>query len=222
MARDKVAILAFDTSYSNCSVGLMHNDQYFTLEKLAPMKQGSLLLPMINELLQNASLAIESLSHVAYGCGPGSFTGIRIANSVAQGLGFALDLPLIPVSSMAILAQSAYQIHGWTRVLVSIDARMDQVYAGLYQLDGSSLMQLVGKEMLCLPDELPSPADNYFAVGDGWRRYPVLAQERSLGENQIDVDIYPHAEALLALAHAASHQKEGQIDAINANPHYLR
>ena len=124
-------ILAFDTSSNACSVALLNGSAVHSSNKTLPMQQAKLILPMIHTLLDECSVGLEELDAIAFGCGPGSsFTGIRIATSVAQGLGFATQKRLISVSSLAALAQTAYLAHGKERVFVAVDARMESNLLG--------------------------------------------------------------------------------------------
>ena len=113
-------ILAFDTSTSACSIALLNHEQITSFHEIAPMQHTKIILPQIKQLLLNAKLELNQLDAIAYGCGPGSFTGIRIANSIAQALAFAQDKPLIQISSLAVLAQSAYATQGWENVWVCL------------------------------------------------------------------------------------------------------
>src|SRR5579871_1229278 len=106
-------ILAFDTSSQVCSVALLNGETITSSYQIAPMQQAKLILPMIQKIIKAANITLDELDAIAYGCGPGSFTGMRVANSVAQGLGFAKHLPLIRISSLAILAQSALEEQKW-------------------------------------------------------------------------------------------------------------
>src|SRR5690606_29845388 len=101
-------LLAIDTSAQACSIALQIDDEVKVWHEVVPMQQAQLILPRINQLLQESNLSLNQLDAVAFGCGPGSFTGVRIATSLAQGLGYALNIPLIPISSLAGLAQAAY------------------------------------------------------------------------------------------------------------------
>src|SRR3990167_9676512 len=115
MARKSVNILAFDTAFSYCTIGLLHDKKFDVIDQLAPMQQSNLILPLIDNLLKSHSLALSALDAVCYGCGPGSFTGVRIAESVAKGIGYAINKPVLPVSSLALLAQSAWIDKGWDK-----------------------------------------------------------------------------------------------------------
>ncbi len=151
-------ILAFDTSSESCSVALNRDGTLTERFEHAPRQQAQRILPMIHELLQSQQLRLSELDAVAFACGPGSFTGLRIAAGIAQGLAFGIDCPVIPVSSLRALAVQAYRDGGCRQVLATIDARMDELYWGLYQLDedDSGLVQsvLVGKERVSPADAL--------------------------------------------------------------------
>ena len=121
---------------------------------MSPQRHNELLLPMVSDVLAQAQLSIGDIDAFAFGRGPGSFTGIRIAASVIQGLAFATDKAVIPVSSLAALAQSAFDKHECTDVLTIVDARMGEVYWAHYQLK-EQVMRLIGDECLCFPSKTP-------------------------------------------------------------------
>lgn len=225
----RVRLLAFDTSSSACSVALLDtnkdkNKQVTALHKNLPMQQGRLILPMINELLNAASVSLNELDAIAYGCGPGSFTGIRIASSVAQGLGFATKCPIISVSSLAAIAQSAYLEKKWTSLLVAVDARIGEVYWAHYTVNPLGNMELNGKEQVCPPEavELPIQNHSYYGVGEGWEKYgEKFAKLLGHQLQAIDKSQLPTAEGILPLAKAKLEIKDW-ISASNAIPVYLR
>ena len=164
-------ILAFDTSATVCSVAIQNGEQVRFLHKIAPMQQAKLILPMIQTLLAEFSLTFEDLDAIAYGCGPGSFTGIRIANSVAQGIAFAAQKPVIQVSSLAILAEAAYLEHSCRKMLVAVDARMNQIYWASYAVGQKGYVELIGEEHLCVPDVANLPEKNDWCGWSGWDKY---------------------------------------------------
>jgi tRNA threonylcarbamoyladenosine biosynthesis protein TsaB len=226
-------ILAFDTSTSVCSVALQNDNDIIVLQKNAPPQSAQLILPMIQDLLTHASLSLNDLDAVAFGCGPGSFTGIRISSSVAQGLGFTLQKPLIPVSSLAILAQTVYleqhtasldKIHSELRFnyLVAVDARMGKIYWAVYENTISGTVELIGQEQLALPTEVKMPKnDKMCGVGEGWEIYKDTLI--MLTKNQpitIFASQKPKAKALLQLAKTKFDRGEW-IAASRAIPVYL-
>lgn len=230
-------ILAFETSSFACSVALQNGDHVELRHEVVPMQQAQRILSTIKEVLDVCSLTVNDLDAVAYGNGPGSFTGIRIANTVAQGLGFAANLPLIQISSLAALAQTAFIEQQKTHLLVSLDARMDQVYWAQYQIDQSDsgsrasarddgLAELIGKERLCVPGEVKiekiAVDTKWFAVGDGWEKYGTeLIESLGFQPEMLTSPLFPTAEAVLQLAIPKLNKKEW-VEASAAIPAYLR
>lgn len=220
-------ILAFDTSSSACSVALyyesVHTDgKTLALHEHAPMQHTSIVLPMIQSLLDQAGLTMAELDAIAFGCGPGSFTGIRIAASIAQGLAYANSLPVIPVSSLAAAAQAAYIKHGWNWLLTAVDARMGQIYWAGYQVK-VKLVSNVIPEILTEPLAVQAVTDEpWSAVGDGWRAYRHDLIER-IGKQpeQFDEDCVATAEAVLHLA-KDRFERGDWFEAHEALPVYLR
>ncbi len=213
-------ILAFDTSTEACSCALYRDGKIEDRFVIAPRKHATLILTMVDELLSEAGLTITQLDLLAFGRGPGNFTGLRIACGVAQGIAFGADIPVAPISSLATLAQEAAQNKN---VLAIIDARMAEIYSGLYIIDNQGIMRCSGSEMLCVPNNITIPnAGQWFGVGTGWATYGDQLSKR-LGERlqNYQTDKYPQARAMMPLALTAF--KEGQIvSAENALPVYLR
>lgn len=212
-------LLAFDTSSTACSVALLMDDKIYMEHEIAPMRQTQLILPMITQLLDLNKIALNQLDAIAFGCGPGSFTGIRIAVSVAQGLGFATTLPLISVSSLAALAQAAYEDLKWKKLCVAVDARIQEIYWGAYEVNSDGLVKLVGKEVICAPAHLPQDSfDGWYGVGNAWEIY---AKEIACAPLQVDVTRLPMASAIARLAKEKGMNKEW-VQAGAALPVYLR
>ena len=213
-------ILALDTSSTACSAALMVDDVIFSHHEIAPMQQAQRILTVIEELLLSANSKINQLDAIAFGCGPGSFTGIRIAVSVAQGLAYAAGLPVIAVSSLAALAQSAYDDLGWKHLLVGVDARINEVYWGAYQVGLDELVCSAGKEVVCSPQQitLPNMIDPWCGVGNAW---DVYRDRLPFQPQQVDASRLPTALAVLKLAQAKYLKKEW-VSAMEAAPVYLR
>jgi tRNA threonylcarbamoyladenosine biosynthesis protein TsaB len=180
-------------------------------------------LPMISELLESADVRFDELHALAYGCGPGSFTGVRIAASVAQGLGFASNLPLIKISSLAAAAQSAFHELEWRKILVAMDARIQEVYWGAYQVNTHGLVELVGTEIVCAPGKVPiPPGDNWYAIGNGWQEHGrSLLEHLPYAPLEIDVARVPDATGIVLLAEQ-KYNREEWIPISEALPVYLR
>lgn len=216
-------LLAFDTSYSACSVALQDGDTIKVLHEIAPMRQAQMILPMIHEVLASCSLSLNDLDAIAYGCGPGSFTGVRIASSVSQGLGFAAQKPIIQVSSLAAMAQAAYMECSEERVLLALDARMEQVYWAVYAVNEHDSVALTGIEQVCAPGEVTVAGDaSWCAVGDGWEKYGEVLQAR-LGykPRRVDSSQFRLAQAMLVIAQTKLTRGE-IVTASDATPVYLR
>ncbi len=147
-------LLALDTATEYCSVALLANNQTFSVDEHCKNQHAAKLLGMIEDLLQQAKIKLNDVDAIAFGCGPGSFTGVRIAISIAQGLAFGIQKPVIPIPTLQIMAQNAYQQYGAARVQVALDARMQQIYYGQYALDTNALMQPVGEMALLFLDEV--------------------------------------------------------------------
>ncbi len=215
-------ILALDTATEACSAALYVDGEIHQQYQIAPRDHTRLILNMVEHVLAHAGVAITDLDALAFGCGPGSFTGVRIATGVVQGMAFGADLPVVPVSTLASIAQVELERQGEDKVLSIIDARMGEVYFGCYQsVDG--LMQLQGKEALLAPDQIPLPdTTGWFGAGSGWGTYQHKLQNL-LGNKLKDfrADVYPQSKTIAMLAVAAFERGE-MVSAEQALPVYLR
>jgi tRNA threonylcarbamoyladenosine biosynthesis protein TsaB len=218
-----VKLLALDTSTEACSAALMIGTEMRERFEVAPREHGRLILPMIESLLAEADLPLSSLDALAFGRGPGGFTGVRIATGVVQGLAFGADLPVVPVSTLAALAQGALREAGASEVLAAIDARISEVYWGAYRAGAGGLMVLVGEERVCRPAEAPlPPPGQWYGTGTGWGAYSEELQHR-LGAQiaRWDGQRLPHARDVAALG-LAGLAAGCAVPAERALPVYLR
>ena len=211
-------ILALDTSTEACSAAVWTDGK--VVERFETGNQHSdLILPMVQAVLAEAGLVLTQLDAIAFGRGPGSFTGLRIGAGVAQGLAFGADLPVVPISSLAALAQGVDAL----RVLAAFDARMGQIYFGAYARNDQGLVELVGAEQVIAPDKIPVPeGKNWVGAGSGWDQYHALLSVR-LGERLTgwQSQACPRARFVAALAITA--YRAGQaVAAEQALPVYLR
>ncbi|OUM06246.1 tRNA (adenosine(37)-N6)-threonylcarbamoyltransferase complex dimerization subunit type 1 TsaB [Pseudomonas syringae] len=212
-------LLALDTATEACSVALLHDGKVLSHYEVIPRLHAQRLLPMIKSLLAEAGIAMSALDAIAFGRGPGAFTGVRIAIGVVQGLAFALERPVLPVSNLAVLAQRAFREHGVSQVASAIDARMDEVYWGCYRETGGE-MRLLGTEAVMAPEQaaLPMQADGqWFGSGTGWG----YAERIPVSLTAYDANMLPHAQDLLTLATFAWQRGES-LPADDAQPVYLR
>lgn len=223
----QVKILAVDTATEACSAALYINGELFECYQLAPREHTQLILQMIEQLLEQQQLSLKQLDALAFGRGPGSFTGVRIATGVVHGLAFASELPVVPVSTLAAIAQYTHQQSGCRQVLAGIDARMGGIYWGAYALGDDGLMQLQGTEQIASPDALQLPeSGEWFGAGSAWGSYQSELQQRfaQAGAAQLlgnDSSLLPHAAAMAELA-AAEFVQGHALSAAQAQPVYLR
>ncbi len=214
-------LLAIDTSSDACSVAVQVGEQIFASHVVEPREHTKILVPMIEELLQQADAVLSDLDAVILGNGPGSFIGMRIGASVAQGICHGAGLQIVPVSSLAAIAAEAIDAHDADNILVAQDARMHEVYLGRFHADAKRLPVADEKEVICGIGPLTVPDGEYLAVGAGWRKYPdLLAQNSSLIAATADL-IYPRARYLLQLG-ARSKQAGHAIPPGALVPAYIR
>lgn len=215
-------ILALDTCTETCSAALLVDGKVFSDIADAPREHSQRLLPMVDSLLKQANVGIDAVDVIAYGRGPGSFTGIRICTSMTQGLALGHDLPVIGISTLAAMAQMAITEHGARQVLCAIDARMGEVYWGQYiAKDGLAILE--GEEHVSAPENVfLSINENQpiIACGTGFDAYPqLLALSHEL--QLLEAVKYPDAKAMLILAQVGIEQ--GQVTSVDElEPVYLR
>lgn len=218
-------LLAVDTSSLACSVALSVDGTVTERHAEEAKEHTRLLVPMMRELLQEAGLGSEDLDAIVLGNGPGSFIGMRIAASVAQGLAFGSATPIAPVSSLAAVAAEVFDATDAAEVIVAQDAHMNEVYLGAFRRDADGLPAAMFDERLHTQtpiDELDETgADRRVAAGFGWQRYPALlaANEDRIG-NASDV-LYPRARFLLPLGQAVL-KGGGAVAPQDIAPAYLR
>lgn len=193
-------LLAIDTSTECCSAALYCDGENSARKELAPRRHAELILPMVDQLLAEMQITLKTLDALAFGRGPGSFTGVRIAAGVIQGLAFAADLPVVPVSSLAALAQGA--VEESKMVFSAIDARMGEIYWGLFDSGEEKLVIPVDKERVMKPDMVDIPGSIHcFGVGSGFNRYSeVLQQKLGACLAGFDGNRYPSAVEMIPLA----------------------
>jgi len=211
-------LLAFDTSTHWLTVACTNGSERVEREELAGQAHSQRLLPLVDEVLAEARLALGDLDAIAFGAGPGSFTGVRIACGVAQGLAFGAGLRLVPVSTLEAIAQSAWEAHGWTRVVACLDARMREVYVASYRRDGDR-WTMEREPAVTKPDDVVPLSHEWCGAGDGFAAYPALGSRLEIGE--IDAAAIPRARAIAAIA--APRVAGGQtVSASEALPLYVR
>jgi len=217
-------LLAIETATEACSAALCCGDDVLARFELAPRRHADLILTMCSGLLSAAGLSPSQLDAVAFGRGPGSFTGLRIAAGTVLGIAFGLDLPVVPVSTLGAMAQGAIAERNAHRVLCALDARMEEVYWGAYEKDEDGLARAVGEELVCPPGRVPVPAGGeYYGVGSGWKTYGESLREHTGPGNLLGVeeDRFPDARYVLPLA-LDRFRRGDAVPVEQAQPVYLR
>jgi tRNA threonylcarbamoyladenosine biosynthesis protein TsaB len=212
-------VLALETATEACSAALSIEGEVRERFQIAPQGHSQLLLPMMDELLAEAGIAVSQLDGLAFGRGPGAFTGVRIGVGVAQGIAYSADLPVAPVSTLAALAQGVDS----TRVIAALDARMGEVYWGAYERSAHGLVQLRTEECVCAPDKAPLLEDEaWVGAGSGWKAYAEILNQvyKDSVMHCLESEL-PHAAAVAMLGEEAIKCGE-TVSAEKALPVYLR
>ena len=214
-------LLGFDSTSLACSVALWREGEIFSDHAIQPRKQAQLLLLMIDAVFKKANLSHHDLHGIAFGQGPGSFTGIRLAASVAQALGFAWQLPLYPVCSLQAMAQRVHEHDHKDCILVAADARMGEVYWATYQWQ-YGVMRLLSPVQLTAPAQVLAPAFTpWVGVGEAFQAYPLLLDRLKPSFLASTSENIPHAETIAEIAHKMALNKEG-VTFMAGLPHYVR
>ena len=229
-----LTLLALDTSTEACSVALLYNGEKTYLNELAQRTHAKRILPMVDEILTDSGLKLNQLDALAFGRGPGSFTGVRVGAAIAQGLALGADLPVIPISNLTAMAQAAFELYQAENVAAAIDARMNEVYFS--QLVREKKCTDFGQffiwknlipEQVCSPEKALVQLANSTAlniatstalrVGTGWNAYAQFATKGLTGS---DIEL-PDARYMLELARVEWLQQK-TISALEIEPIYLR
>jgi tRNA threonylcarbamoyladenosine biosynthesis protein TsaB len=212
-------ILAIETSSELASCALLSGDTVLSRESGGVRTHSQSVLPMVQELLAEARIRLSEVDAIAFGAGPGSFTGVRTACGVAQGLAFGADLPVLPLMTLEAMAEACRATTGATEVLAVLDARMNEVYWAQYRFDGR--WQAVVEPVLSGPEAVaPQPAPGLAACGNGFAAYPEAFAGKAFAE-RADVSIVPHARDLACIGAAALAAGQA-VPADQAQPLYLR
>ncbi len=216
-------LLAIDTAAEACSAALFLDGEVRSRFLHAPRRHGELILSLMEELLAEAGLRLTELDALAFGRGPGAFTGIRIATGVIQGAAFGADLPVVAVSNLVALAQRHFREGGHRRILAAFDARMGEVYWGAFQVDGGGLARGLGPEQVTAPERVAVPeGEGWHGVGSGWGTHgAVLAERVGQALSSLTPDLVCHAHEVAVLGAALFAEGEG-VSAERALPVYLR
>jgi len=220
-----VKLLALDTSSEGCSAALFVDGDISERFELSPRGHTRLLMPMVRELLAEKNLEPAQLDALAFARGPGSFTGLRIATGVVQGLAWGLDIPVVPVSALAAVALGAMdtlKLVDGQGVAVAFDARMDEVYWGCY-ISRDGLPTLQGEERVCAPSAvaLSGKTDYWTGAGRGWAFREAMPETVSGCIEVVDGTLVPRASWVARLA-VEDYRQGRTVPAEQAQPVYLR
>jgi len=211
-------VLALETSTEYCSVALWQDGAIVERCELAGQKHSELLIAMLDALLKDAGLGIKDMDGIAFGMGPGSFTGVRIACGAAQGLAFGASLPVAGICTLEALVEAS----GQSRVIAALDARMGEIYHAAYEKHDGVWVEVSGPR-LCKPEDAPPvTGDGWFGAGSGFAMHGEALSERYAGQLLgTDGTAVPQAAAIAVLGAAQFAQGHG-ADAAEALPVYLR
>lgn len=215
-------LLALDTSTEYLSLALKLGDNIFTHYQAAGSASSQLVLPQIQVLLDSANIKLSDLDGIAFGAGPGAFTGVRIASGVAQGLGYGTNLPVVGINTLTAVAEAS----GQDKVVVCLDARMGEIYHAALIRENDVWLE-ISETKVCKPQVSPLLASNdWVGAGSGWAAYKeVLMQIYSnhlrQSVNNVLPDITPTAEAILRLAQPVFEAGQAK-PAMHAMPIYIR
>ncbi|QIW16173.1 tRNA N6-adenosine(37)-N6-threonylcarbamoyltransferase complex dimerization subunit TsaB [Pasteurellaceae bacterium RH1A] len=214
-------LLCLDTATEACSVALLHQNKLTFLDELSPRSHTQRILPMIDELLSQAGISLQAVEALAFGRGPGSFTGVRVGIGIAQGLAMGANLPVLPISNLKTMAEQAYQELQATKVIALIDARMNEVYFAQFERTEAGWVEIVA-EQVCSPERAIAQfvePENCVVVGTGWAAYSQF-EEANLGAAISEITL-PSAKYMLSLAQADFAQGKAQ-SIFEVEPVYLR
>jgi tRNA threonylcarbamoyladenosine biosynthesis protein TsaB len=218
-------LLAVDTATHACSVALLMGETLIVRYEEPGRGHSELILPMVDAVLKEGALELGALDCIAVGRGPGAFTGVRIAISVAQGLAFGAGLRIVPVSDLAAVAQRAAHVPELKRVVACMDARMGEVYWAEFEVSADGLVSSHAAERLSRPQDVEvEGSGGWVAAGTGWAAYPeMIARLKTQGRppRAIHGTLLPRAEEIAHLGAAAWREGAG-VAPEQALPVYLR
>ncbi|SFC14378.1 tRNA (adenosine(37)-N6)-threonylcarbamoyltransferase complex dimerization subunit type 1 TsaB [Pseudoalteromonas denitrificans] len=214
-------VLALDAATEALSVAISAEteQQIVSHFEVCPQEHSQKILPLIASLLEKDNTKLKALDVIAFGRGPGSFTGVRISVAITQGLAFSANIPVIGISTLQIMAQQAIKETGAVDVYAAIDARMSEVYFAHYRADNNGIAQLVNKEIVIKPELLELGDLNVVAVGTGFETYPQLHQSDNI--QFISKITLPNAKFMLPIAESL-YKKGDTVTAAQAQPVYVR
>lgn len=211
-------ILALDTSTEYLSLALWQDGAALCRDRHAGQRHAELILPLVDEMLAEAGLSLKNLDGVAFGVGPGSFTGLRVGCGVAQGLAFGAGLPVVGIGTLLALAVSA----GGDKIIACIDARMKEIYHAAYVREAGAWREVHAPGVYAPLDAPAAEGGGWIGAGSGWLAYPEMLPQRYAGHvAEVLPDAFPHAREIAGLAAPILARGEGKPAAVVA-PLYIR
>lgn len=215
-------LLAVETSTEACSAALFIDGAVAERFEVSPQKHTRLILPMIDALMAEAGLKPRQLDALAFSRGPGSFTGVRIATGIIQGIALGADLPVVPVSTLAAIAQDFFDHHDGNVSYTAMDARMGEIFWGVYQRDQQGYAELLGREAVTSAEMIEFPELAGVGTGSGWGVYRDILTARLAGlVERCETGLLPRAGAVARLG-AYGFEQGQTVDVEQAMPVYLR
>ena len=215
-------LLSVETSTEACSAALYIDGTIEERFEIAPREHTKLILPMIDSLMADAELKPQQLDALAFSRGPGSFTGVRISTGVIQGIAYGADLPVVPVSTLAAIAQNYFKNTGSDCAYTAMDARMGEIFWGVYQKNNQGYAELIDDEAVTLAENIIYPNKKGVGIGSGWLDYQQQLSD-CLGTLLlgIETDHLPRASAIADLG-VIGYENNKAVDVEMAMPVYLR
>ncbi|PAJ76342.1 tRNA (adenosine(37)-N6)-threonylcarbamoyltransferase complex dimerization subunit type 1 TsaB [Pseudoalteromonas sp. NBT06-2] len=214
-------VLALDAATESLSAAISahRNKDIVSHFEVCPQEHSQKILPLIESLLTKDNIKLKDLDVIAFGRGPGSFTGVRISVAITQGLAFSANLPVVGISTLQTMAQQAIDETGAKNVYAAIDARMSEVYFAYYCADENGIARLIDKEIVIKPELLKLDSSEVVAVGTGFATYPKLYEADNI-KFLADITL-PNAKYMLKIA-SDMYNKGGCVSASQAQPMYVR
>lgn len=213
--------LAIDTATESCSAALWVDGKIYSRQAAESRMHAEVILPFIDELLEETNISKKDINGLILGVGPGAFTGVRIATAVAQGIALALDIKVVPVSNLQTLAFKAFQqlnANGAKKVLVATDARMKEVYTATFEVNNNQI-SLIDQEQVSKPDSVCLESHDAY-IGSGFDAYEVLEQYKQENPMSYETNVYSHAEDMMLMVVDRFDELAQDIESIE--PVYLR
>lgn len=210
-------LLAFETATHHLSVALWQDGALLERSEVLPNSGGERLLPWVHELLAEASINLKQLDGIAFGAGPGGFTGLRLACGITQGLAYGLDIPVVPVSTLQAMAL----ISGEKFVWVCLDARMNEIYSASYTVCDDIVTEIIAPACTGYAVSPAPTGDGCIGIGNGFAAYGEVLRARKPDMPHVRPEVYPSATAVARIAAPVFARGEG-IPAAAAQPIYVR